>query len=472
TSTESPLALLDLIQVFVESLDSLFNNVCELDLIFNFEAMHACLAEIVVGGVVVETRVKEIVKGVRDSDKGSVRGKEQKMGPVGAVGRGMWAGRALNAPTSSSGGTTYGLRNTDDFPGMRGEKDTYCLVAILCTAMAQAPPTMQHLFRRLGSFAIRKHAAFPTADQHLPSSIPESLVSYVTTGTKHDASSGFKRLARFSYVDHWRRNGKVPSQKPGFTPDSISRKALDLDVGRISGDGSRRKDNFEHLHNQGRPRMVEKIIHELSETKGPGLASTPRYEYNPERTRHQQAEKTFKSAANTSGARVGQDTSEVASQDQSEVASQDQIELPRNPAPGGLVRKVGITKSKKVETPRLRKLESLRLRNVMIGFSDQQVPAQAFSTSTRRLNASPAKPSAPEPISIDQYHRLADHYIDTLVSKLEELQEERRDVDCEYSAGVLNLEFPPAGTYVFNKQPPNKQIWLSSPISGPKRYDY
>ena len=46
-----------------------------------------------VGGVVVETRVKEIVKGVRDSDKGSVRGKEPKMGPVGAVGRGMWAGR-------------------------------------------------------------------------------------------------------------------------------------------------------------------------------------------------------------------------------------------------------------------------------------------------------------------------------------------------------------------------------------------
>lgn len=25
---------------------------------------------------------------------------------------------------------------------------------------------------------------------------------------------------------------------------------------------------------------------------------------------------------------------------------------------------------------------------------------------------------------------------------------------------------------MLNKQPPNKQIWLSSPISGPKRYDY
>lgn len=28
------------------------------------------------------------------------------------------------------------------------------------------------------------------------------------------------------------------------------------------------------------------------------------------------------------------------------------------------------------------------------------------------------------------------------------------------------------GTYVINKQTPNKQIWLSSPKSGPKRYDF
>jgi len=56
--------------------------------------------------------------------------------------------------------------------------------------------------------------------------------------------------------------------------------------------------------------------------------------------------------------------------------------------------------------------------------------------------------------------------------ELEALQEEREDVDVEYSAGVLTLIFPPIGSYVINKQPPNKQIWLSSPISGPKRYDW
>ena len=37
---------------------------------------------------------------------------------------------------------------------------------------------------------------------------------------------------------------------------------------------------------------------------------------------------------------------------------------------------------------------------------------------------------------------------------------------------MLNVIVPGVGTYVLNKQPPNKQIWLSSPISGPKRYDW
>ena len=65
TSTESPLALLDLIQVFVVALDALFENVCELDLIFNFEALHATLNEMIIGGVVIETGLDKIVAGVR-----------------------------------------------------------------------------------------------------------------------------------------------------------------------------------------------------------------------------------------------------------------------------------------------------------------------------------------------------------------------------------------------------------------------
>ncbi len=36
----------------------------------------------------------------------------------------------------------------------------------------------------------------------------------------------------------------------------------------------------------------------------------------------------------------------------------------------------------------------------------------------------------------------------------------------------MTIRTPDKGTYVLNKQPPNKQIWLSSPLSGPKRYDW
>lgn len=93
------------------------------------------------------------------------------------------------------------------------------------------------------------------------------------------------------------------------------------------------------------------------------------------------------------------------------------------------------------------------------------------SPSSSSSSASDAESESDE-LSIEEYHRLSNRYIDTLVSILEQLQEDRADVDCEYSAGVLTLYFPPHGTYVLNKQPPNKQIWLSSPVSGPKRYDY
>lgn len=44
--------------------------------------------------------------------------------------------------------------------------------------------------------------------------------------------------------------------------------------------------------------------------------------------------------------------------------------------------------------------------------------------------------------------------------------------DFHYSDGVLNIEMRGKKYYVLNKQTPNKQIWLSSPISGPSRFEY
>lgn len=40
------------------------------------------------------------------------------------------------------------------------------------------------------------------------------------------------------------------------------------------------------------------------------------------------------------------------------------------------------------------------------------------------------------------------------------------------ASGVLTLSLPPHGTWVINLQAPNRQIWWSSPLSGPKRFEY
>lgn len=88
----------------MEALDRLFENVCELDLIFNFETLHATLAEMVVGGVVVETGLEKVVSGVkaqgrvpkRPSGIESVRGATATAGLGAGIGlgaKGMWTGR-------------------------------------------------------------------------------------------------------------------------------------------------------------------------------------------------------------------------------------------------------------------------------------------------------------------------------------------------------------------------------------------
>ncbi|KAF7978922.1 hypothetical protein HWV62_44458 [Athelia sp. TMB] len=66
---ESELGVLDLIQVFVESLDRTFENVCELDLVFHFDEVHHILAEIIQGGLVLETNIEEIDSSVQAAAK-------------------------------------------------------------------------------------------------------------------------------------------------------------------------------------------------------------------------------------------------------------------------------------------------------------------------------------------------------------------------------------------------------------------
>ena len=69
TSTESPLALIDLIQVYVEALDKLFENVCELDLVFNFYKVYAILDEVFLAGEIEETSKQVVLTRLEHLDK-------------------------------------------------------------------------------------------------------------------------------------------------------------------------------------------------------------------------------------------------------------------------------------------------------------------------------------------------------------------------------------------------------------------
>jgi AP-3 complex subunit sigma len=84
-SSESELGILDLIQVFVETLDKCFENVCELDLIFHMDKIHYILDEIVQGGLVLETQMPAVVAALVEQKKVSDRidsGGPARPGPI------------------------------------------------------------------------------------------------------------------------------------------------------------------------------------------------------------------------------------------------------------------------------------------------------------------------------------------------------------------------------------------------------
>ena len=54
---------------------------------------------------------------------------------------------------------------------------------------------------------------------------------------------------------------------------------------------------------------------------------------------------------------------------------------------------------------------------------------------------SASRASTPAPLASEQYHKLADKYIENLVEVLENLQDEREEIDCEYSVGSSSSSY-------------------------------
>lgn len=97
------------------------------------------------------------------------------------------------------------------------------------------------------------------------------------------------------------------------------------------------------------------------------------------------------------------------------------------------------------------------------------------------------------PLDSQTYERVCEETLESLTDYFEEILEADNTLkapDVVYSVslclshstfhrtlhfqdGVLTVHLGTNfGTYVINRQSPNKQIWLSSPTTGPKRYDF
>ncbi|OAF68065.1 AP-1 complex subunit sigma-1 [Intoshia linei] len=65
---DNELLILEVIHQYVVTLDKYFGNVCELDIIFNYEKAYYILDEFLLGGLVQETNKKEILRIINDHD--------------------------------------------------------------------------------------------------------------------------------------------------------------------------------------------------------------------------------------------------------------------------------------------------------------------------------------------------------------------------------------------------------------------
>ncbi|XP_040562325.1 adaptor-related protein complex 3, sigma 2 subunit isoform X7 [Gallus gallus] len=93
--------------VFVETLDKCFENVCELDLIFHMDKVHYILQEVVIGGMVLETNMNEIVA---QAEAQSKLEKAEVSGSVWGLERGaqVWAQSRLGSGCHAGASVLWG----------------------------------------------------------------------------------------------------------------------------------------------------------------------------------------------------------------------------------------------------------------------------------------------------------------------------------------------------------------------------
>ncbi|XP_071703469.1 frataxin, mitochondrial-like [Rutidosis leptorrhynchoides] len=116
--------------------------------------------------------------------------------------------------------------------------------------------------------------------------------------------------------------------------------------------------------------------------------------------------------------------------------------------------------------------------SILFNFNNSCICSRNLCSRTSNLNEvlsqGPAAVDYSALIQEDEFHELADATMYNLLEKIEEYGDavDIDGFDIDYGNQVLTVKFGDLGTYVLNKQTPNRQIWMSSPVSGPSRFDW
>ena len=118
-------------------------------------------------------------------------------------------------------------------------------------------------------------------------------------------------------------------------------------------------------------------------------------------------------------------------------------------------------------------------------FSTLITPVLPFSSYTSHAPTTPNTPrhqqySTTRPtlrrcvreMTESEFDDQADEFLEDLMDDLEVLESTAGpEFEIDYAMGVLTLVLNEDTTYVINKQRPNRQVWMSSPTSGPRRFE-
>jgi frataxin len=109
-------------------------------------------------------------------------------------------------------------------------------------------------------------------------------------------------------------------------------------------------------------------------------------------------------------------------------------------------------------------------RSITTRFALQKSKSLGESSSSNNNNSTTRRLFNSE----GEYHTFADETLEDLQDAVENALESANipEFEITFASGVMTMVMPPHGIWVINKQSPNQQLWWSSPLSGPRRYEY